>query len=169
MMNENQKFPYEKPAYVLALESAYGVPSQNAFGSAVFFDHTDPTRDGADLETLAKKYYRYFTGTKWDDWGEATWMSAWKEVYVRQPGAPGRVADELQNIKDLNASLSISMILTVVDQADKAVQALKNAYDQPDLVDFRVYTIGDGQAMSGLLLAGERENREATFLVFLMD
>jgi hypothetical protein len=159
----------EKPAYVLALESAYGVPSQAAFGSAVFFDHTDPARDSADMESLAKRYYRHFTGTKWDEWGEAAWMTAWKEVYARKPGAVGTVIEELKNINDLNASLSVPMILTVVDQAKQAVQALSGAFDEPNVIDFHVYTIGDGGAMSGLLLAGERNNRDAIFLVFLMD
>ena len=159
----------EKPAYVLALESAYGVPSQAAFGSAVFFDHTDPARDSADMESLAKRYYRHFTGTKWDEWGETAWKAAWKGVHVRKSGAVGTVLEELQNINDLNAFLSVPMILTVVDQAKQAVQALSGAFDEPNVIDFHVYTIGDGGAMSGLLLAGERNNRDAIFLVFLMD
>ena len=169
MMEENRTTFDEKPAYALALESAYGAPSQNAFGSAVFFDHTDPARKEAYLESLAKRYYRHFTGNKWDEWGETAWMAAWKEVHVRKPGATDTVVEELQNINDLNASLSVPMILTVVDQAKQAVQALSGAFDEPNVIDFHVYTIGDGGAMSGLLLAGERENREAIFLVFLMD
>jgi hypothetical protein len=32
-----------------------------------------------------------------------------------------------------------------------------------------VYNTGDGSAMSGLLIAGQRGNGETTFLVFLYD
>jgi hypothetical protein len=35
--------------------------------------------------------------------------------------------------------------------------------------DVRVYNIGDGEQMSGLIVSGRRANGEATFLVFLLD
>ena len=48
--------------------------------------------------------------------------------------------------------------------------ALAAAYDDPAVTDLRVYNLGDGGAMSGLLVAGYRKGTgEATFLVFLMD
>ena len=38
------------------------------------------------------------------------------------------------------------------------------------MTELRVFNLGDGEAMSGLLVAGRRgATGEATFLVFLMD
>jgi hypothetical protein len=66
--------------------------------------------------------------------------------------------------------LSIPMILEVVENAEAARQALAAAYDDAAVTGLAVYTVGDGEAMSGLLVAGRRgETGEATFLVFLMD
>ena len=155
-----------KPGYVLALEKAYGSPSQEGFGSAVFFEQAG---EDSDLEEVARKYYEHFVGAKWAEWGEETWMSPWKEVYGRKPGAKHDIIKELQGIDDFSASMSVPMTLDVVEDADAAKKALSGAYDAPELADLRVYTIGDGEAMSGLLIAGRRENGEATFLVFLMD
>ncbi|MEZ4518143.1 MAG: hypothetical protein R3C44_15425 [Chloroflexota bacterium] len=156
----------KKPDYVVDLEAAYGPPSEEGFGSAVFLETV--SKDG-DLEGLARKYYEHFVGDKWQEWGEETWMAPWKEVYARKAGTKHNVVKELKGIDDDSAAISIPMFLEGNENADAAVEALAAAYDDPAVTDFRVYTIGDGEAMSGVLLAGERENGEATFLVFLMD
>ncbi len=75
----------------------------------------------------------------------------------------------MRGIDDPDASISVPLVLEVMDDPETAVKALAAAYDDPDVVDFRVYTIGDGSAMSGLLLAGRRKNGEATFVEVLMD
>ena len=154
-----------KPDYVVDLEKAYGPPSDAGFGSAVFFEMAADD----DLEELAKKYYEHYVGKKWQEWGEDTWMSPWKEVYVRKADVKKNVEKELKSIDDDSAAISVPMILENIEDADAAVGALANAYDDASVKDFRVYNIGDGEAMSGLVLAGCRENGEATFLVFLMD
>jgi len=46
-----------QPAYMNALEAAYGPPSQAAFGSAVFYDRIPAS---ADLEEAALAKYRTF-------------------------------------------------------------------------------------------------------------
>ena len=61
------------------------------------------------------------------------------------------------------------MILDDIENAKEAKAALAGAYDAKVVVDLRTYNIGDGEAMSGLLIAGQRDNGEVTFLVFLMD
>jgi hypothetical protein len=61
------------------------------------------------------------------------------------------------------------MILDELENADEARQALAAAFNAPEVSDLRVYTIGDGEQMSGLILAGRRSNGEATFLLFLLD
>ena len=54
-----------------ALERVYGPASQEAFGSAVFFD--PETGDGEPAE-LALAKYRYFVGDLWERFGEQTWL-----------------------------------------------------------------------------------------------
>ena len=65
---------------------------------------------------------------------------------------------------------SVPMILENIDGAEQARAALAAAYDDPAVTELRVFNLGDGEAMSGLLVAGRRgATGEATFLVFLMD
>lgn len=155
-----------KPDYVLALEKAYGPPSQEGFGAAVFFEQVE---EDSDLEDLAKKQYQYFVGELWERWGEEAWMSPWKEVYARKDGVKPDIVKELQGIDDFDAANSVPLVIEVIDDAEAAKKALAEAYNDPQVADLRVYNIGDGSAMSGLLVAGRRENGEATFLTVLMD
>ncbi len=156
----------KKPDYILALEKTYGPPSQEGFGAAVFFEQIE--EDG-DLEELARKYYQYFVGELWERWGEEAWMVPWKEVYTRKAGAKHDIVKELQGIDDRDAVNSVPLVLEVIEDPQAAKKALAGAYDDPEVADLRVYTIGDGEAMSGLIVAGLRENGEATFLAVLMD
>lgn len=156
-----------KPAYVTALEAAYGTPSQAGFGSAVFYE---PMVAGDDLTEAALAKYKYFVGELWERYGEEAWMGPWKEVYARPAGARPDIVAELRGIADPAAQNSVPMILENIDGADKARAALAAAYDDPAVTELRVFNLGDGGAMSGLLVAGYRkEINEATFLVFLLD
>lgn len=155
-----------KPPYVAALEAAYGAPSQAGFGSAVFYSDTAPEKD---LEQAALEYYQYFVGDLWERWGEDAWMGPWKEVYSRKARTKGDIVAELKGINDFDARGSVPMILEVVQDADAARKALSDAYDDPVVTELRVFNLGDGGAMSGVLVAGRRKAGEATFLVFLMD
>lgn len=155
------------PAYVTVLEAAYGAPNQAGFGSAVFYD---PIGAGDSLTDAALAKYKYFVGDLWERWGEDAWMGPWKEVYARAAGAKPDIVSELRGIADPDASLSAPMILDSVDNAEKARAALAAAYDDPTVTELRVFNLGNGGAMSGLLVAGRRaETGEAIFLVFLLD
>lgn len=156
----------DKPDYVLDLEVSYGPPSQEGFGAAVFYETVDVD---ADLEELALATYKHYVGELWERWGEEAWMTPWKEAYARKKGTKPDVAKELRGIDDPDATISVPLVLETMEDPEKANEALSAAYDDPDVADLRVYTIGDGSAMSGLLLAGRRENGEATFLTVLMD
>ena len=61
------------------------------------------------------------------------------------------------------------MILDDVDDADTAQAALAAAFDDPLVTELRVFNLGDGGAMSGILVAGKLQNHGAIFLVFLLD
>lgn len=156
-----------KPAYVTALEAAYGAPSQTGFGSAVFYE---PIGADDSLTDAALAKYKHFTGELWERWGEAAWMGPWKEVYARKPGAKPDIVAELRGITDPDAAISAPMILDVVKDAETARVALAAAYDDPAVTELRVFNLGDGGAMSGILVAGRRgATGDATFLVFLLD
>lgn len=156
-----------KPAYVTALETAYGAPSQAGFGSAVFYQALGA---GDSLTDAALAKYKYFVGELWERYGEDAWMGPWKEVYARPADAKPDIVAELRGIADPDAAISAPMILDNIDGAEQARAALAVAYDDPTVTDLRVYNLGDGGAMSGLLVAGYRKvTGEATFLVFLLD
>lgn len=158
--------PASGPA-VAALEAAYGRASQSAFGSAVFSEHIGADDD---LEARSRGWYRHFVGAQWDARGEATWLGPWREVYRRGAGSTPDIVAELRAISDREAVLSVPMLLDVVERAEQARGTLAAVYDDPAVTDLRVYNLGDGAAMSGLLVAGRHgDDGEATFLVFLMD
>ena len=159
----------EQPAdaAVADLEAAYGQPSQAGFGSAVFYE---PIAADDSLTDAALAKYKYFIGDLWERYGEDAWMGPWKEVYARPSGAEADIAAELRSIDDQDAALSAEMILDNVDNADAARAALSAVYDDPAVTELRVFNLGDGEAMSGLLVVGRRvESADATFLVFLLD
>ena len=157
--------PYSPPILdsVVALQSVYGLPRQAGFGSAVFSDRVKAN----DLEQAALKHYRYFLGNLWDWFGEAAWMTPWKQIYRRRPDRKPDIVTELRSLTGDPAS-SVSMLLETANP-DAAQKALSVAYDDATVSDLAIYTTGDGAAMSGLLIAGRRQTEEATFLVFLLD
>jgi hypothetical protein len=155
------------PGYLQQLERAYGPPSQQGFGSAVF--HQTLARDDA-LDAAALAAYRQFLGPLWDRFGESVWMAQWREVYRRPAVAKHDVVAELGRIDDVDARNSVPMVLEVVEDAPAARAALAVAFDDPDVTELRVFNLGDGEAMSGLLVAGRRAaTGDAVMLVFLMD
>ena len=159
--------PPSKPGYLTRLEAAYGAPSQAGFGSAVFQKELRET-DGLAKAALAK--FRHFVGPLWERYGEAAWMSGWREVYVRKPGETSGIVAELRGIDDREARSSVEMILDNVEGADAARKAIADAFDGPEVSELRVFNAGDGSAMTGLTIAGRRGGTgETTFLVFLMD
>lgn len=157
----------DKPAYVTQLESIYGPPSQAGFGSAVFYDQlraTDKLSDAA----LAR--YRFFVGDLWQRYGEDSWMGPWKQVYSRPAGAAHDIVAELRSIDDADASISAPMLLDNIDDPAQGRAALAAAYDDALVSELAVFNIGDGGAMSGVVLAGRHKlSDRATILVFLMD
>ncbi len=155
-----------KPTYILDLEAVYGEPSREGFGSAVFLKKVKT----ADLlEQVAGEQYRYFVGDKWQEWGAQTWLAPWKESYCRPRDTAPDILAELRAIDDMDTQMQVDMILNNIEEAEQGRAALAAAYDDPTVSDLCVYNIGDGEALSGLIIAGRRRNGEGTFLVFLMD
>lgn len=159
--------PAPPPLYYTDLVTLYGAPSQSGFGSAVFYDQIET---GSDLEPIALHYYQHFVGDLWEQFGADAWMSAWKLVYDRPAKMPPDIVAEVRAIGDRSAAQFVPiLLLDDTDNSDQARQALAAAYDDSQVTDLRIYAIGDGAAMSGLLLAGGRTTGEVTILVSLLD
>lgn len=149
------------------LITLYGAPSQAGFGSAVFYDQIEP---GTDLESIARRYYQHFVGSLWEQYGESAWMSSWQQVYVRPKGIQSDIVAELKAIADPAAANYVPiLLLTETDDYARAQQALATVFNHPQVTNLSVYAIGDGSAMSGLLLAGSRTSGETTILISLLD
>jgi hypothetical protein len=154
-----------KPDHVTELERIYGAPSNSGFGSAVFYE---PSTSEGDLEAIALKYYRYFLGDLWSRFGEEAWMNHWQRVYRRDPSHPPDIVAELRAIADPDVRSAVSLLLETVE-AERSRQALAIAFDDAGVKELDIYRLGDGEAMSGLLVAGRRHAGERIFLVLLMD
>lgn len=159
--------PSPPPLYYIDLVTLYGAPSQAGFGSAVFYDQIEP---GSDLEPVALHYYQHFVGELWEQYGESAWMNTWKQVYARTGGDTPDIVAELKAIADPAAAQFVPILLLAdSDEYAQALQALAAVFNDPQITDLSVYAIGDGAAMSGLLLAGVRTTGEVTILVSLLD
>lgn len=155
-----------KPAYVTALEAAYGPPSQAGFGSAVFYE---PDAGIGDLPAWALEKYKFFTGDLWERYGEDAWLGPWRQVYWRPDGVAPDIVAELRSIDDADAALSVEMILDNIEDPEAARAALAGVFDDPAMREVVVFNLGDSAAMSGVLVAGRRTTGEAVFLLFLLD
>ena len=160
--DNNQK----KPLYVRNLEIIYGPPSQNAFGSAVFYERNIIT----DLKQVSLEKYRYFVGKLWDRYGEDAWMGMWKEVYRRKQNIKGVIVNELKSVTDRDTLNSVSIFLDGIENPEDARKALAFAFNDPAVTELTVHNIGDSAAMSGLLItAFRKKTTDAAFVIFLMD
>lgn len=64
----------------------------------------------------------------------------------------------------------MGLLLDAMDNPAEARTALAVAFDDPAVTELRVFSIGDGAAMSGLLVAGRRgAGGDATYVIVLMD
>ena len=149
------------------LEVPFGGPSDDAFGSAVF---RRPMPPGVDIESLARAVYRDFVGELWDRFGPDVWLGEWAELVARGAAAQGLVLDLLASISDPAGQSAADMLVNGAQDPDAAKTALVNAFDRTAVSELRAFRIGDGAAMSGLVIAGrDDETGEAAFVVFLMD
>jgi hypothetical protein len=162
---DGHTFTEDAPSYVRALSEHYGQPNQNGFGSTVLF--ASRAKSGDELGKLAAAAYRYFMGPQWERRGEAVWLGPWKMLHQRN--GPGDIVAELRSLPDTLARSSGDMILDSPPDPEAAHAALSQTFDGPEVRELLLYSVGDGDAMSGLLIAVRRDNGEATFLVFLLD
>lgn len=159
--------PNTKPANVSALEAVFGTPSQAGFGSAVFYA---PSAAPGDLEIAAKEAYQHFTGELWDRYGAGAWLGSWQQVYTRPPGADHAIVAELRGLDERSARQSAGVLVDDAEDPQAVQAALSAAFDDPAVSDLAVYKIGDGAALSGILVTARRATSgEQVTVVFLLD
>ena len=159
--------PNTKPANVSALKAVFGTPSQAGFGSAVLYAQSAAP---GDLDGAAKAAYQHFTGDLWERYGADAWMGSWRQVYTRPPTAEHAIVAELRGLEDRGARQSAGVLLDDADDPQAVQAALSAAFDDPAVTELAVYTIGDGAALSGILVTARRATSgEQVTVVFLLD
>ena len=154
-----------KPSFVQNLESAFGTASLQAFGSSVFF--TTNTNIHLDEEALSR--YRYFLRATWEKLGEQNWLSNWGLIYERKSGDKADIISELKSISDRNVRMSAGLLLENQEDVSATTQALQKAFNHPQLKELKVFKIGDGAAMSGLLIVASIRDQGVLSLILLLD
>lgn len=157
MMTANASSP-GLPAFD-RLAQVFGEASQNAFGSAVFFE-PGPRTGSLEQEALGK--YEYFCGETWARFGPENWMATWQHLHGRERDSNDGIESELRGLADREAQQAAEMLL------ETGSEALKAAFDDPGMTQLEIFKIGDGGAMSGILIAAEHDSGRL-FLVFLLD
>ncbi|MEZ5766730.1 MAG: hypothetical protein R3D80_03035 [Paracoccaceae bacterium] len=106
----------------------------------------------------------------WDRLGADAWLAPWSLAAARAQGSAQSVVDLLDTLEDLATRSAADMLVNANPDPEAAPDALREAFDHDGISELKVFTIGDGEAMSGLLIAAQdRETSEAIVLVFLMD
>lgn len=125
---------------------------------------------GDALVTVAREVYRDFVGELWERYGADAWLASWSLAAARDSDRAASVIDLLESLEDPLTRSAADMLVNANPDPDAARNALIVAFDQERVGHMEIYSIGDGEAMSGVLIAAHiRDASEATFLVFLMD
>jgi hypothetical protein len=148
------------------LEKVFGPASASGFGSAVFSEAATPL---ISLDSVALKHCKAFLGVKLTPQTEAIWMNEWRRVYVRGRESKAGIQNELLSIADPDAKRSVPLLTELIEDADRARLALSGAFDHPDVQELAVYKLGDGEAMSGIMISARYKAEVIISVVALMD
>jgi hypothetical protein len=152
---------------VKRLEEVFGGPSQNTLGAAVFQSDAVLTVD--QMDEFAKSRYQHFAGPAWQSFGEENWTKTWGLVHRRDRGAVPGVLAELKELKDPATALAASQVTENHEDPAAAEKALEGVFDSSSIQDVSIYSIGDSEAITGVLIAGLLDSGHGIALVFLMD
>ncbi|MGC9524506.1 MAG: hypothetical protein ACP5D7_03095 [Limnospira sp.] len=155
------------PQYAQDLMDFYSPPRQDARGVGIFYEQIQPE---ADLEKMARHHYQYFVGEQWDRHSDA-WMRPWKLIYQRardiDPCFVAEITAAATLAGEKHQNLFSKFLNINPDDYVQAYTVLQTAFDSPEVEDFRVYTIGDGEVVEGLLAISHRRNGETVIFAFL--
>lgn len=151
-------------AAVQALESVYGPRSQAGFGSAVFVE-SDASDD--ELELVALGTYRGFLGEQWAR-RESAWRGGFRLLYMRPASGVGIIA-ELSTLTDPAMGSVAELLVDNMGDPAAARAALTSAFDAEDVIQLRLYALGDGEQYTGVEIAARRADGNAIMLILLLD
>lgn len=155
------------PDRYLELEGSFGGPSSNGFGSAVF---RRPLATEVELETVARGVYETFVGKMWSDFGPEVWLANFVELASRGANRGSKILDILRSLEDPTTRSAAALMLDGGTDPEASAGVLERAFDHAAISELRVFAIGDGGAMSGLIIASrDTECMEDILLSFLMD
>jgi hypothetical protein len=104
----------------------------------------------------------------WQQSGPDNWLREWQMVYRRANNSQS-IINELEAIGDPLVRMNAATMLEGAADPSTARSALQRAFDYPTLEDLQIFKLGDGGAMSGILIAGRRASNEMAFVAFLLD
>jgi hypothetical protein len=113
--------------------------------------------------------YRYFCGETWARFGEEKWMSGWQELYHRSPGDTTGILCELRSIKVNLSDPARRYFWMKTRTMMRSISCFPEAFDSDGVKELRIFSIGDGEAMSGFLIAADIVDLGRLFVAFLMD
>lgn len=163
------------PPYAAALQTRYQHRCERflQYGLGLIFDY-QALPPAADLGQVAWQFYcdRIVEGCR----NPEDWRQQWQWVYQRAAATPRDCLRELLvgvYLADYDY-FQDPLMDALLEEPDPAVedlvkQELSAAFDALEVVDLRIYRIGDGEQIEGILIAAQRTNGEVIMLAYLDD
>lgn len=153
---------------IVRLEQLFGGVSHAGSGSSVYRIGKENT--GA-IDSVAWTQFKEYLGPMYTDASAARWKKGWEKVYVRKvhPDSSKNINTELNQHKDPRVKSAVPLLLEFVQPVVKARQALAGVYNRKDIKELAIFLVGDGEAYSGLLIAGRYKDGTGCTLVAMSD
>ena len=130
----------------------------------------EPLASDASLDEWARAKSLVLANKNREVFEPQMWLANFHEVARRPARTEGRIIDELLARKGDNFELVVENFLTNRDDAADLRTALTAVFDGPHMAEVVVYSMGDGEALNGLLIVGRhRASEEATCVYHLWD
>ena len=153
---------------IVKLEQMFGGVSHDGAGSSVY---RIAKEDKGIIDSIAWEQFKQYLGSKYTDITSSQWKRGWEKVYVRnlRSDSSHNINTELNRHKDPRVKSSVPLLLEFVQPVVKARQALGGVYNRKDIKELAIFVIGDGEAYSGLLIAGRYEDGTGCTLIAMAD
>jgi hypothetical protein len=162
------------PQYAVDLVEIYGPPQRKPWGTAVFYEQVEP---GTDLEQVALRHYEYFVTDSIGDLED--WLQPWQLIYQRPADCQPNFFQDLRHAAvslDYEDRLANDLAITFYPDGESLAEAnadkapvLSAAFEAPEVNDFRIYSIGDGEVLEGIFMIAGRDNGEVVMFACISD
>ncbi len=125
---------------------------------------------GVSLDEWARAKYLVLANKNLEVFEPEKWLAQFREVHRRPAGSEGAIVQDLLGLQGNNFELVVENVLTNREDAAELKPALSAVFDGPRMAEVVVYSIGDGEALNGLLIVGRhRTGDEVTCAYHLWD